>query len=288
MNEKNFDWNDLRFFLAVARNKGLSGAARDTGSSAPTLGRRMHALEKATGKEIFHRHARGYDLTEQGEAFFSKAMELEANVIPLLSTKDKAGKTLVKISAGQWTSHALSQNIHQITEAAPDALLRFISTDEYLNINHRETVIGIRNQRPEQLGLACRKVGTVSFAGYATDPSVEGWIRVTSNTPSAKWLASLSDVNTVMEVNSSQLAKQLALKGVGRVVLPCFIGDRVQGLSKVHAVIPELDHEQWLVSHEQDRFISAVRQVLKATYDVLKQVIRTDEHRLSQAFVNGD
>ena len=79
-----------------------------------------------------------------------------------------------------------------------------------------------------------------------------------------------------MEVNSSQLAKQMALKGVGRVVLPCFIGDRIQGLSKVHAFIPELDHEQWLVSHEQDRFIPAVRQVLNATYDVLKQVIKTD------------
>ena len=277
MDEKNFDWNDLKLFLAVARNKGLSGAARDTGSSAPTLGRRMQALEKATGEEIFHRHARGYDLTEQGEAFFSRVVELEASVIPLVSTKDKAGKTLVKISAGQWTLNALSRNIHKITDAAPDALLRFISADEYLNINHREAVIGIRNQRPEQLGLACRKVGTVSFAGYATDPSIEGWIRVTANTPSAKWLASLSGVRTVMEVNSSQLAKQLALKGVGRVVLPCFIGDRIQGLSKVHALIPELDHEQWLVSHEQDRFIPAVRQVLNATYDVLKQVIRTNE-----------
>ncbi|MEP6020009.1 MAG: LysR family transcriptional regulator [Paracoccaceae bacterium] len=276
MDEKNFDWNDLRLFLAVARNKGLSGAARETGSSAPTLGRRMQVLEKATGKEIFHRHARGYDLTEQGEAFFSRVVELEANVIPLVPTKDKAGKTLVKISAGQWTLDALSRNIHQITDAAPDALLRFISADEYLNINHREAVIGIRNQRPEQLGLACRKVGTVSFAGYATDPSIEGWIRVTANTPSAKWLASLSVVRTVMEVNSSQLAKQLALEGVGRVVLPCFIGDRIQSLAKVHALIPELDHEQWLVSHEQDRFIPAVRQVLNATYDVLKQVIRTD------------
>ena len=49
MNEMNFDWNDLKFFLAVARHKGLSGTARQTGISPATLGRRMQALEHATG-----------------------------------------------------------------------------------------------------------------------------------------------------------------------------------------------------------------------------------------------
>jgi len=269
----NTDWNDLRLFLAVARHKGLSGAARQTGTSAATLGRRMQALEQATGLEIFHRHARGYDLTEQGDALFAKLSQLDAEIRPLFAREGGREKTLVKLSAGHWTLHALSQQIQQITQAAPDALLRFISADEYLNINHREAVIGIRNQRPHQNGLACRKIGTVSFAGYAAEPSVKGWIRVATSAPSSKWLASQSDARTVIEVNSSQLAKELALQGVGRVVLPSFIGDQIPALTKVHAKIPELDHEQWLVSHDEDRFIPAVRQVLDQTYKVLKAII---------------
>lgn len=273
MDETAADWNDLKFFLAVARHKGLSGAARQTGISPATLGRRMQALEQSTGIEIFHRHARGYDLTEQGEALFAKVAELDASVRPLFERRKDGEKTLVKLSAGQWTLHALSSKVTQIQETAPDAYLRFISADEYLNINHREAVIGIRNQRPQQTGLACRKIGVVSFAGYARDSSINGWIRVASTAPSARWLAAQEDAKIVMEVNSSVLAKTLALEGVGRVVLPCFIGDRTPGLAKVHEVIPELDHDQWLVSHDDDRFIPAVRQVLDATYAALTSII---------------
>ncbi|MFK7755264.1 MAG: LysR family transcriptional regulator [Sedimentitalea sp.] len=275
MNEKNGDWNDLKFFLAVARHKGLSGAARQIGISAPTLGRRMQALEKSTGIEIFRRHARGYDLTEQGQVFFDKIAELDAQISPLFAHHSGRKKTLVKLSAGHWTLLALSRQIEQITKAAPDALLRFISADAYLKINHREAVIGIRNQRPHQAGLAGRMVGTVSFAGYASDPSIRGWIRVASNTPSARWLAAQPDVQTVMEVNSSQLAKELATNGVGRVVLPCFIGDRSPALTKVHPIIRELDHEQWVVSHDEDRFVPAVRQVLNETYKAMAIVIKS-------------
>lgn len=277
MNEKIADWNDLKFFLAVARNKGLSGAARQTGTSAATLGRRMQALEQSTGIEIFHRHARGYDLTEEGEILFAKVSELDATVSPLFERNKEREKTLVKLSAGHWTLHALSSRIAQISKAAPDAFLRFISADEYLNINHREAVIGIRNQRPHQNGLACRKIGTVSFAGYAADTSITGWIRVASTAPSSRWLASQSGERAVMEVNSSQLAKELAVKGVGRVVLPCFIGDHIPALTKVHGLIPQLDHEQWLVSHDEDRFIPAVRQVLDEAYKALTAIVRSSE-----------
>lgn len=274
MNEMNVDWDDLKLFLAVARNKGLSGAARQTGSSAPTLGRRMQALETATGIEIFERHARGYDLTAEGQAFFDRVLEVEAKIHPLVTSHRDNPRTLVKLSAGQWTLYALSRHIQRITDAAPDALLRFISSDDYLNINHREAVIGVRNQRPHQAGLACRRIGRISFAGYATDPSVVGWIVVASNAPSARWLAAQTEITKVIEVNSTQLAKDLAEQGVGRVVLPSFIGDHVPSLMRVVDPIAELDHDQWLVSHHEDRFIPAVRQVLDETYNVLRSIAK--------------
>jgi len=274
MNETNPDWNDLRFFLAVARHKGLSGAARDTGMSAATLGRRMQALEQSTGIEIFHRHARGYDLTEQGEVFFARVAALDVELRPLFARTGRHERTLVKVSGGHWTLRALAQYIPQISKAAPGAMLRLISATDHMKINHREAVIGIRNERPEKSGLACRRVGTVAFAGYATDGAVTGWIRVASKAPSARWLAAQSDATIMMEANAPRLAKDLALQGVGRVVLPCFIGDRIPELVQVHPRISELDHDQWLVSHDEDRFIPAVRQVLDATYKALSAIIR--------------
>ena len=269
MNEMKSDWNDLKLFLAVARHKGLSGAAKQTGLSAATLGRRMQALEQSTGIEIFRRHARGYDLTEQGEVLFAQVSALESQVHPLFYRDSGREKTLVKLSGGHWTLHALSDYMPQISNAAPGAMLRLISATDHMKINHREAIIGIRNQRPDKIGLACRRVGTVTFAGYATHSKVKGWIGVASRTPSALWLAEQKADEIVMEANAPRLARDLAIKGIGRVVLPCFIGERTRELVRVYAKIPELDHEQWLVSHNEDRFIPAVRQVLDETYKAL-------------------
>ena len=274
MNEMMSDWNDLKYFLAVARHKGLSGAARQTGLSAATLGRRMQALEQSTGIEIFQRHARGYDLTEQGEALFARVSALDADVRPLFARKGGRERTLVKLSGGHWTLHALAAHIPRISKAAPDAKLRLISATDHMKINHREAVIGIRNQRPDKAGLACRRVGTIAFAGYATHAAVSGWIRVASKTPSARWLAAQDDTDIVMEANAPRLARDLAMQGIGRVVLPCFIGARTPGLVQVHPQISELDHEQWLVSHDEDRFIPAVRHVLDETYKALCSIIK--------------
>ncbi len=267
------DWNDLKFFLSVARHNGLSGAARQTGMSPATLGRRMQALERATGIEIFYRHARGYDLTEQGEALFARVSALDAEVRPLFSDNVGGRKTLVKLSGGHWTLHALAAHVPNISKAAPDAILRLISATDQMKINHREAVIGIRNQRPEKIGLACRRVGTVSFAGYATNAEIKGWIRLASKAPSAQWLAAKDDAKIVIEVNAPRLALDLALQGIGRIVLPCFIGDLMPKLVKVHPKIMELNHEQWLVSHDEDRFIPAVRQVLDQTYSALSSIL---------------
>ena len=107
MNETIFDWDDIKLFLAVARHRGLSAAARETGTSAPTLGRRMLRLETKTRKELFERHARGYSLTEVGEAFFVSAQDIEARIKPLTARSEQQQKTVVKISAGAWTTRAI-------------------------------------------------------------------------------------------------------------------------------------------------------------------------------------
>ena len=88
MNEKKMNWDDLKLFLAVARTGGLSAASHATGKSAPTLGRRMQALERATGEELFHRQARGYELTEQGNALLIKLTDLE--------TPDHAARQVIR------------------------------------------------------------------------------------------------------------------------------------------------------------------------------------------------
>ena len=266
------DWDDLKLFLAVARARGLSGAATATGKSSPTLSRRILALEATTGKELFHRHARGYELTEQGQALFDKVIELEAQILPLDRSGEPDGQVLVKISAGSWTTQILCARSAQLLDGNHTTRLRFIAAEQELDIAHREAIIGIRNQRPVQNDLACRRIGTVRFAGYSLDKSIKSWISVRGKTPSSLWLAAQPVSGQVIEVTAPRNALDVALSGGGQALLPRFIGEAQEQLIQVTPFISDLTHEQWLVTHQNERFRSEVRLTIDRIYELLKSL----------------
>ncbi len=232
------------------------------------------ALEAALGSDLFRRLPRGYELTEEGEALLARVVDLEAQIKPLGRPGGGKRPAIVKVSAGSWMTYALCRHIRAIQDGAGAARLQFISAEHVLDIAHREAVIGIRNRRPEQRGLACRKIGQVLFAGYAVDRSVKPWVKVAVKTPSAAWLAAQPQGDTAVEVTSPRNALDLACAGVARAVLPTFVGDAQEGLQRVTATIPELSHDQWLVTHDEERFQPDVRRVIDRIYDVARSLHR--------------
>ncbi|WP_298934582.1 LysR family transcriptional regulator [uncultured Ruegeria sp.] len=270
MDERDFDWDNLRLFLAVARAGGLGPAAEQTGKSAPTLGRRMIELERNLGIELFRRRPRGYDLTKDGQALLEKVASIEARVLPVTESSLATAPPLVKISAGTWVTRVLVGAVGKLCGSIP-VRLRFISSEDVLKIGHREAAIGIRNHRPEEIGLAGRKIGRVRFAVYAVDESVSTWARVLSNTPSANWLREHSQGHDAIEVTAPQNALDLANAGMARAVLPTFIGNAQRGLKPVSPLIVDLEHDQWLVSHHDDRFLPEVRHVIDRTHAILME-----------------
>ncbi|MET3900236.1 DNA-binding transcriptional LysR family regulator [Devosia sp. UYZn731] len=273
MDETKFDWDDLRLFLAVARQGGLAAAAALTGKSPPTLGRRMLSLERRLGLDLFERLPRGYALTEQGKDLLAKVAELEGQLTLLSTANGRVAAPVVKVSAGTWTTHLLCQRVTDLVKDDSIAL-RFIAADQVLDIGRREAVIGIRNQRPEQLDLAGRRVGKVQFAVYAADSKISSWVRVIGSTPSAKWLLSKTSGAQAMEVTNPRNALDLALVGAARAVLPTFIGDAQHGLQRVTPAIDDLEHEQWLVTHHQDRFLPEVRRTVDRVYATLRAAVQ--------------
>ncbi|MFV2053161.1 LysR family transcriptional regulator [Aliiroseovarius sp. YM-037] len=269
MNETKFDWDDLRLFLAVARAGGLASATASTGKSAPTLGRRMLALERRLGRELFRRLPRGYELTDDGHSLLSKATALEQDVQPIIASGSSQAVPLVKVSAGLWVTHRLCTKVAEII--GPDPVrLRFIADDEVADIGRREALIGIRNRRPTGAGLAGRRVARVHFATYARNERVETYVQVVGSTPSAKWVRSVADGKNTIEVTNSRNALDLALTGAARAVLPTFIGDRFSELKQISPIVEELEHDQWLVTHHEDRFLPEVRRVIDRIYTILR------------------
>ena len=127
MSEKDVGWSDLHLFLAVARAGGLSPAARTTGRSAATLGRRMYALERMLGRELFVRHDRGYEMTPDGRRLMASLTEVEARIVRLTAAPRESERPLVKVSAGTWTTlHLLTR----LDEAAFEPILLTQRRDE--------------------------------------------------------------------------------------------------------------------------------------------------------------
>lgn len=256
------NWDDLHLFLAVARHGGLSPAARSTGRSAATLGRRMLALERAMGRELFVRHDRGYELTAQGRELLDHLTQIEGRIARLTTPAQGAVRPLVKVSAGTWTTLALLDQLDNLMGTPADIRLRFVSSETTLDISRREVLIGFRNARPTQDGLAGRKLSRVDFAPYATATAPDLWIKVLAHTPSARWLDKTIGNDALCEVTAPRNSLDLALAGQGIAVLPTFVGDGQSGLQRRGDPIPELSHDQWIVTHDDDRHLPEVRRAI--------------------------
>lgn len=273
MNETKFDWDDLRLFLSVARLGGLAAASDATGKSAPTLGRRMLALEHQLGQDLFERLPRGYELTEDGRRLLQTVIKLETDINPLITFGNGPKVRRVKISAGTWVTHLLSQHVAELLKIK-SIVVQFIAADHVLDIAHREVIIGIRNQRPTQISLAGRRTSKIQFAVYAANRKIETWARVMGKTPSAIWVRENVDGAPYVEVSHPRTALDMAIAGAVKVVLPTFIGDATVGLERVSKPIEELEHMQWLVTHHEERHAPEVRQVI----DWIQNLLSTNKN----------
>ena len=261
MNEKP-RWDDLALFLTVAEHGGLSGAAKVEKLSPATLGRRMLALERVMQRELFVRRTQGYELTEEGRALAEELRPVEVRIRRLSELREEDTLPLVKISAGTWTTLLLLGELPAIVGDPPDIRVRFAAGESVMSIAHREVVIGFRNKRPTEQGVAGRKLSRVEFAPFATESAPDLWIRVMAGTPSARWVAENAEGGVACEVELPRNALDLAMAGHGVALLPTFIARGRPDLVQRGEIVEELSHDQWLVTHQDDRTFPEVRRTL--------------------------
>lgn len=283
MNET-LNWQDLQLFLAVANAGGLAGAVKTTGLSAPTLGRRMTALERTIGCELFVRHQTGYELTAEAEQLLAHIRGMqEASAAVARWQEERTQQSLIKITAGAWTSRFIVQRLGQLPA---DAIVRLMPDSHFFDLRRREAHLAIRNRRPTQQGLAVQKLGQVAFAIYGapelmpTNPTSVSmrallddfpWVSYEptgSAIPSSVWLGDQLTKPPALSCSTSNLVLDAAIAGVGLCVLPCFVGDLSPGLIRLSKPISELSHIQWLVSHDEDRHLKPVHQASRVLRDL--------------------
>jgi len=165
------DWTLLQAFLAVAELGTLSAAAIRLGTTQPTVGRQIKAIEQQLGAVLFVRKPRGLMLSKTGESLVSHATRMQeaAHQISLIAAgQEQALAGTVRITASDVMSHQfLPPILAAIRIAEPDIELELLPSDATENLLFREADIAIRMYRPSQLDLVATQVGSLELGVFA-------------------------------------------------------------------------------------------------------------------------
>jgi DNA-binding transcriptional LysR family regulator len=165
------DWDKLRVFHAAAEAGSFTHAAETLHLSQSAISRQVSALEQEIGVPLFHRHARGLVLTEQGEMLYRTAhevmMKLESARLMLTEAKDRPSGLLRVTTTVGLGSGWLTERVPEFLELYPDIQVQLILANEELDLTMRQADCAIRLRQPQQPDLIQRRLFTVHFHLYA-------------------------------------------------------------------------------------------------------------------------
>ena len=166
------DWDKLRIFHIVADAGSFSHASEEINTSQSAISRQVSNLEYEVGMPLFHRHARGLILTEQGELLYKRTRNIVDIIkdaeFELIDSKERpSGDLSVTTTVGLGTNW-LTPRLKDFTSKYPEINLELRLTDAELDVGMREADIAIRFHKPQQLDLIQRKLFTVHFHLYAS------------------------------------------------------------------------------------------------------------------------
>jgi DNA-binding transcriptional LysR family regulator len=174
---ENLDWSLVQSFLAVAESGSLSGGARISGQSQPTLGRHIQTFEAQMGAPLFDRHARGLSLNENGARLLPMAQQMRAAMNQMSLTAAGQSQKLegtVRITASVFASHHLLPTILADIRAQEPAIdLDLVPSDTTENLLFREADIAVRMYRPTQLDIVTRHIGNLELGVFAARSYLE-------------------------------------------------------------------------------------------------------------------
>ncbi len=287
----NLDWNNLKYFLAVARMGGLTPAANSLHTSASTVSRHIDAMEAALGVRLFLRQQRGYLLTDTGSTLLEHVAEVERAMQTVerqgAATDDITGE--VKLATFESIAHyLLVPHLPAFTARHPQLRVELLVNRNLADLSRREADLALRIADPRQRDHApdyiAHFVGTFRFELYCTRQALEqagdwrqlphiSWDTAWVKLPMVDWLRTLFPEQTpVLRCNTMQAHYLAARHGLGAALLPCFMGDNDDQLLRLDTSLLQTQQELWLLYH---RDLKASRRVL-AMRDFVEEICQLE------------
>lgn len=276
------DWDDLRYFLTLARQGSLSGAARQLETTQPTMGRRLTSFEDKLGAQLFERTPSGLALTDVGRSIFDHAVSMEEAA--LAAQRLASGRAIglsgsVRITAPEWFgARVLSPHLGDFCATHPLIAIELLTDARLLSLTRREADIVFRLRPLDQDVLIQRKILDMPFGLYATqsyldrcglpDFSAQGAAAhvVSMNegmspaTADMIWLDQvLPRAHVAFRSNSRDSQAAAAAAGAGLVCLATALGDGWPGLIRVETPVAIPERAVWLGLHADTRDVPRIR-----------------------------
>jgi DNA-binding transcriptional LysR family regulator len=301
------DWNDLRYFLAVAKGGSTLAAGRTLRVSQTTVARRITSLEKALAVRLFDKRQAGYALTPAGEELLSRAEDVESAATAFAEaagaqSRDVSGS--VKITTEEvYGITVLAPILRELHERHPGILIELDTSQQVRDLCAGEADISLRSTKgPDQAaGLVGRQLCVDDWTLYCSRAYAERH-GVPRSHAELKQHAFIGGGGGHLWIHYQAWLKELGLEGqvamhhatsggllsgvrsgFGIAVLPCIVGDADRDL--VRCVPPRTWHDGviWLFTHERCRHTPRVRMVIDFLYERLNRHVRQLEARKAAA-----
>jgi DNA-binding transcriptional LysR family regulator len=302
MVESMWQWDDVRFFLAVSRNRSLSGAARALRVDHATVGRRIAAFEEQLGSKLFDRTPDGFAITAAGQAILSQCEAMEsaaASVDRLVAGHDARLSGLVRVATTEGLAHVIIvPALAMLAGAHPQLQVEVMTDPRPLNIARRQADIAVRFGRPTDAELVCRKLGDCGLAPYASraylathgvperGKGLAGHSSV-SYLGAPSWFSNaLAGARVGFFGNSPFVQMRAVAAGIGIGIVPCCLGDDYPELQRLSPAEPPEVRPVWMIIHRDLRRVARIRLVANAIAEAFehnRQVLRYGSVRTAGA-----
>jgi len=271
------DWDDVRYFLAVARGGSVRAAAERLEVTHSTVLRRIAQFEERLGAQMFEKLPSGYRLTNAGEEILEFAEQMEASSNRLETRvfgRDQSVRGRLRVTlAPTLATHLLMPVFADFARLHPEVEIEILPSGELANLTNREADVAIRvvyDRSTLPLNLHGQK-GPELFGGvYMSRDLLAAWRA--GKADRIRWIVisqnGISDWAREGEIPAGEVPfkttdgeAQIAAvrQGLGMTVLPCFIGDADPLLARVPGTVLHKHGTLWLLTHGETRKTKRVR-----------------------------
>lgn len=293
------DWDDLRYFLSVARHGSLTRAAVDLKVASSTVGRKLGAIEKSLGVRLLERTPDGYASTSAGEEVMAKAELIESTVLALernVGDRDRECGGHVRVACVEGiANHILAPSLPALRKRYPDIVVELLPDARHLSLSMREADLAIRLRQPTQQDVVTRCVGQLAFALYASEDylaergscDVEagcpGHITVRQGNTAGdvdlqgvaqrEWFSGTTRHAVVAaQTESHEGAVSVALSGGGLACLAVFRAKQERRLVRIETPRRAPGADIWTIVHKDNRDVARFRAVREHIVETAKKL----------------